>query len=53
MKHMCCVCCMDDDIDIRKVKEHYEVYRNGKFIFSADTFLEVQHELEQEGHSNE
>jgi hypothetical protein len=33
--------------DIRKVREHWEVYIGGKFIFSADTYLEAQSELKE------
>ena len=38
---------MSGKVDIRKVREHYEVYMGGKFIFSADTHLEAQQELKE------
>ena len=38
---------MGGEVDIRKVREHYEVYIGGNFIFSADTYLEAQHELKE------
>ena len=34
-------------IDIRHVMEHYEVYKDGKFLFSADNLREVDEELEE------
>lgn len=33
--------------EFRKVKEHIEVYINGKFAFSADNIKEAKHELEE------
>lgn len=33
------------DIDVRKVKEHYEIYVNGNFHASADNMQEVTEEL--------
>jgi len=39
--------CMSGEVDIRKVREHYEVYIGGNFIFSADTYLEAQYELKE------
>lgn len=38
---------MSGKVDIRKVREHYEVYMGGNFIFSADTYLEAQSELKE------
>lgn len=35
-------------LDIRQVDEHYEVYIDGKFSFSADTMEEVIRELREE-----
>lgn len=32
--------------EIRAVKGHYEVYHEGKFICSADTYPEAQREIE-------
>lgn len=32
-------------MEIKKVKEHYEVYDNGKFLFSADNKKEIEEEL--------
>lgn len=37
---------------IRRVREHYEVYKNGKFQFSADTLQEAQYEVENESKNN-
>lgn len=34
-------------IEIRPVMEHYEVYRNGMFLFSGDTLREVEQDLEE------
>lgn len=34
------------DVDIRNVNGHYEAFRNGKFLVSGDTYLEVVKELE-------
>lgn len=34
-------------IEIRKVMEHYEVYKNGLFMFSGDTLREVEQDLEE------
>ena len=47
MSHMSHMSCMGGEVDIRKVREHYEVYIGGNFIFSADTYLEAQHELKE------
>ena len=35
------------DYDIKKVKEHYEVYYQGKFICSADTESEAEIEAKE------
>lgn len=35
-------------IDIRWVRGHCEVFRNGSFLFSADTKAEAIRELEEE-----
>jgi hypothetical protein len=32
-------------MEIVKVMEHYEVYDNGKFLFSADNKKEIKEEL--------
>jgi hypothetical protein len=32
-------------MEIRKVMDHYEVYDNGKFLFSADNKKEIKEEL--------
>lgn len=37
---------MNDTYKIIPVKDHYEVYRNGKFYCSADTKLEAEKEIE-------
>ena len=34
-------------IEIRPVVEHYEVYQNGRFLFSGDTLREVEQDLEE------
>jgi hypothetical protein len=34
-------------IDIRYVRGHYEVYQNGRFLFSGDTLREVEQDLEE------
>ena len=34
-----------DNIQIKKVMEHIEVFINGKFAFSSDTEQEAIHEL--------
>lgn len=47
MSCMSCMSRMGGEVDIRKVREHYEVYIGGNFIFSADTYLEAQHELKE------
>lgn len=36
-------------IEFRKVKEHIEVYQDGKFIVSADNLREAEKELEEMG----
>lgn len=36
------------DVQIKRVRGHYEVTVNGKFFCSADTFMEAVHELEEE-----
>ena len=35
--------------EIRQVKEHYEVFLNGEFQFSADNITEVEKEIENLG----
>lgn len=35
-------------IKIKNVNGHYEVFRDGQFIFSADTMSEAVRELEKE-----
>ena len=32
-------------MEIKNVNGHYEVYDNGKFLFSADTKTEIENEL--------
>ncbi len=32
--------------EIKRVREHVEVYLDGEFLFSADTEQEAQHEIE-------
>lgn len=32
-------------MELRKVKDHIEVYNNNKFLFSADTQKEAEQEL--------
>lgn len=34
-------------IEIKRVHEHYEVYKDGVFIFSADSMQEVVEGLEE------
>lgn len=34
-------------IEILPVMEHYEVYQNGRFLFSGDTLKEVEQDLEK------
>jgi hypothetical protein len=34
-------------MEIKTVMEHYEVYDNGKFLFSADTKKEIKEELSE------
>lgn len=34
------------DVDIHRVREHYEIYIQGKFYCSADTFAEAAEEIE-------
>ena len=36
---------MSNTYDIVSVRGHYEVYHNGKFIFSADTMSEAVREI--------
>ena len=38
----------DTEFKIIPVREHYEVYRNGKFFCSADTITEAAREIEKE-----
>lgn len=35
------------DYEIKRVKEHYELYIDGVFYCSADTFMEAAEELEK------
>ena len=37
----------DDTFKIVRVREHYEVYYNGKFFCSADTPMEAAKEIEK------
>lgn len=39
-------------IKIKYVSGHYEVFRDGVFLFSADTMSEAVRELEQEEEEN-
>lgn len=42
---------MDSEkIEIRHVMEHYEVFVNGKFVVSGDTFNEVFKDLRKMGY---
>ena len=34
-------------MEIKQVMEHYEVYDNGKFLFSADNKKEIKEELKE------
>lgn len=34
-------------MEIKQVMEHYEVYDNGKFLFSADTRKEINDEMQK------
>ena len=36
---------METGMETKKVNGHYEVYDNGKFLFSADSKTEVKKEL--------
>lgn len=36
----------------RNVRGHIEVYRDGRFVFSADTLSEAYAELKKEGDDN-
>lgn len=40
---------MYNNVEIRHVMEHLEVYKDGKFLFSADNMREVEEELEELG----
>lgn len=35
------------ELEIRQVKEHYEVFLNGEFQFSADNIIEAAKEIER------
>jgi hypothetical protein len=37
-------------MELRKVKEHIEVYNNNKFLFSADNRQEAERELKSQMH---
>lgn len=37
------------DFEIRQVKEHYEIFLNGEFQFSADNLSEIIEEVERMG----
>lgn len=39
---------MQIQYEIISVRGHYEVYRNGEFYCSADTYGEAQREIEEE-----
>ena len=39
-------------MELRKIKDHIEVYNNNKFIFSADTKQEAEKELKAQIHIN-
>lgn len=39
---------MFDNFKILHVNEHYEVYRNGNFFCSADTYSEAIREIDEE-----
>lgn len=36
---------MNEDYKITPVREHYEVYLNGEFFCSADTYREAENEI--------
>lgn len=38
----------DTQYEIIAIRGHYEVYLNGKFFCSADTFMEAVNELQNE-----
>ena len=38
---------MNNQVEIQKVKEHYEIYIDNKFYCSCDNWTEVQEELEK------
>lgn len=35
-----------DTYEVKKIKDHYEIYKNGKFLQSADSYEEAQKDLE-------
>ena len=37
---------MNEEYKVVRVKEHYEVYKNGEFYCSADTPVEAAREIE-------
>jgi hypothetical protein len=37
---------VNEEYKIVRVKEHYEVYKNGEFCCSADTLVEAAQEIE-------
>lgn len=39
---------MDEQYKIIAIRGHYEVYLNGKFFCSADTYGEAKREIEKE-----
>lgn len=40
----------DRQLEIKKVREHYEAYIEGKFVVSGDTISEVLFDLEEMGY---
>ena len=43
----------EDVFNMKKVKEHYEVYRNGEFFCSADNAIEAAKEIDSAKDENE
>jgi hypothetical protein len=41
---------MEVEFDIRRERDHYVVFVNGKFFCSADSIMEAMNELESEGY---
>lgn len=39
---------MENNYTVKKVREHYEIYKNGKFLESADTLTEAEKAIEED-----